>query len=308
MRKTFSDQQLEARFQEDGYVQIPFLSEDEIETLKKAYFDTLEESGGHLGPEDEKYSSKEEITYDFTFIDKNTKYKEKVFEIITRAFETHVNDYLEAYEPIIANFIRKKTDGGEVPLHQNWAFVNEHTCASVSIWCPLVDSSKENGTLQVVPGSHKRFGEVRGPMIKSELHGIQKDIISRYMVPLETKAGHAVVLDDSIVHYSSPNKTAGLRLAIQLILIPKEEKSIHFHMDLAKDRTKVEVLEVDKSFYMQFNPWKKPMNDIPRIKSFKYTPFDMTIEEFAHKMKQPRFDREVSTSWWKKIKEKLVGA
>lgn len=308
MRKTFNDEHLEQRFQQYGYVQIPFLSEEEIEALKKAYFDTLEESGGHLGPEDEKYSSNEEITYDFTFIDKNSHYKEKVFNIITHAFEAQASKYLDDYKPIIANFIRKKTDGGEVPLHQNWAFVDEHRCASVSIWCPLVDSCKENGTLQVVPGSHKRFGEVRGPMIKSELHGIQKDIISRYMVPLETKAGHAVVLDDSLVHYSSPNKTPGLRLAIQLILIPKEEKSIHFHMDLAKDRNKVEVLEVDKSFYMQFNPWKKPMNDIPRIQSFAYTPFDMTIEEFTAKLKQPRFDQERSTTWWKRIKEKLVGA
>ncbi|MBL1280265.1 MAG: phytanoyl-CoA dioxygenase family protein [Fluviicola sp.] len=313
MRNTFKDQKLEECFQEDGYVEVPFLTNEEVEKLKAYYFDTLKESGGRLGPEDEKYSSNQEITYDFTFIDKNTDYKQQVFDMITKSFANRVDDYLDNYKPIIANFIRKKEDGGEVPLHQNWAFADEHKCSTVSIWCPLVDSNKDNGTLEVVPGSHKRYGEVRGPMIKSELADIQSEIIDKYMQPVETKAGNAVVLDDSIVHYSSPNHTDGLRLAIQLILIPKEEKSIHFHMDLSKDRSMVEVLEVDKDFYMKFNPWKKPSEDVPRIDSFKYEPFDMKIEEFGNKLNQPRFDDNnqlekpvKELSWWKKVQSKII--
>jgi len=307
MRRTLIDDNLESNFQRDGYVEVPFLTSDEVEMLKKYYFDTLNESGGRLGPEDEKYQSNQEITYDFTFIDKNSGYKQQVFDVITKAFKNRVDDYLDNYRPIIANFIRKKEDGGEVPLHQNWAFADEHKCATVSIWCPLVDSNKENGTLEVVPGSHKRFGEVRGPMIKSELFGIQQQIIDQFMIPVETKAGNCVILDDSIVHCSSPNKTDGLRLAIQLILIPKEEKSIHYHMDLSKDRSLVEVLEVDKDFYMKFNPWKKPAEEIKRINRFKYEPFDMTIEEFESKLNKPRFDEIVKQSWWNKIRSKIVG-
>ena len=319
MRKTFTHQELEERFQKDGYVEVPFLNPEEIEMLKTYYFDSLKDSGGNLGPEDEKHQSNQEITYDFTFIDKNSDYKQQVFDMITNAFKNRVDDYLFDYKPIIANFIRKKEDGGEVPLHQNWAFADEHKCATVSIWCPLVDSNKQNGTLEVVPGSHKRYGEVRGPMIKSELAGIQSEIIEKYMQPVETKAGNAVILDDSIVHYSSPNQTDGLRLAIQLILIPTEENSIHFHMDLSKDRSTVEVLEVDKDFYMKFNPWKKPPGDVKRIKSFKYEPFDMTIEEFGAKLNQPRFDepqlsaevleaRNGKKNWFSKLKSKLAGA
>lgn len=308
MRRTLKDDSLEKQFQEDGYVKVPFLNSQEVEQLKQAYFDTLEKSQGHLGPEDEKFQSKEVITYDFTFIDKNISYKEEVFQIITRAFELHSDQYLDSYQPIIANFIRKKEDGGEVPLHQNWAFVDEKKCTSVSIWCPLVDSNQENGTLEVVPKSHKRFGEVRGPMIRSELLDINQQIIdSELMLPLETKAGEAVILDDSIVHYSSPNKTGGLRLAIQLILIPKEEKSIHFHMDLSKNNKKVEVLEVDHDFYMKFNPWKKPAEEIKRIEEIEYQPFSLTIDEFRNKVGGERFDLKRS-GWWSKLKSQLIGA
>ncbi len=290
MRTIFKDAPLENNFRKEGYVIVPFIEEEEIALLTKNYFKTLDESGGRLVPEDENHNTNEEITYDFTFIDKNIDYKEKVFDIITKAFEKHTSKLLDNYKPIIANFIRKKTDGGEVPLHQNWAFVDEVVCTSVSIWCPLVDSNKENGTLEVVPGSHKRYGQVRGPMIKSELADIKDEIINQFMVPLEVKAGQAVILDDSIVHYSSPNRTNGFRLAIQLILIPKEETSIHYHMDLKKDRNRVEVLSVNKDFYTTFNPWKVPSKNIPRNKSFIYEPFSITIKEFEKKLHQPSFD------------------
>jgi hypothetical protein len=308
MRRTLIDPALEEQFQKDGYVRIPFLTEEEVEELKGYYFDTLDESGGHIGPEDEKYNASLQVTYDFTFIDKNIDYKEKVFDKIATTFKDRYAEYLADYEPIIANFIRKKTDGGEVPLHQNWAFADEHKCATVSIWCPLVDSNKENGTLEVVPGSHKRFGEVRGPMIKSELEDIKKEIIDKHMVPLVTKAGDAVILDDSLVHYSSPNQTDSLRLTIQLILIPKEEPSIHYHMDLAKDRSKVEVLEVDKGFYMKFNPWKKPEETVKRVKSFKYVPFSLTIEQFEKQLRGPRFDEVRKKSFWDRLKRKSTNA
>jgi ectoine hydroxylase-related dioxygenase (phytanoyl-CoA dioxygenase family) len=307
MRKIFNDPALEADFKKNGYVIVSFIDDKAVSSLTDDYFRTLDESGGRLGPEDEKYSSKEAITYDFTFIDKNIDYKEKVFDLITSVFEKHTSKFLDNYKPIIANFIRKKTDGGEVPLHQNWAFVDELKCTSVSIWCPLVDSNKENGTLEVVPGSHKRYGQTRGPMIKSELVDIKDEIIDRFMVPLEVKAGQAVILDDSIVHYSSPNQTKGLRLAIQLIMMPEEETSIHYHMDLSKDRKKVEVLSVDKDFYMSFNPWKKPSENIPRQKSFKYEPFSMSILDFEKKLHQPSFDEKSNPKNLKQSILKLFG-
>ena len=200
MRKVMRDDILEEQFQRDGYVKIPFISAEEVAALKQKFFDTLPNSGGQITAGETGVSGGNAITYDFTFIDKNVEYKREVFKIITEYFKPHVEKWLADYKPIIANYIRKKTDNGEVPLHENWAFADEHKCCTVSIWCPLVDSTVSNGTLQVVPGSHKRFGEVRGPMIPWELEGIKDDIIKNYLVPLESKAGDAVILDDSIVH------------------------------------------------------------------------------------------------------------
>ncbi|HLP19104.1 MAG TPA: phytanoyl-CoA dioxygenase family protein [Chitinophagales bacterium] len=288
MRRVLQDDTLEKQFQKDGYVQIPFITAEEVEGLKKKFFDLLPKSGGNITVDDLGGDSNA-ITYDFTFIDKNIEYKQAVYDVVTEYFKPHVAKWLADFRPIIANYIRKQSETGEVPLHENWAFVDERKYTSVSIWCPLVDSFEENGTLQVVPGSHKRYGEVRGPMIPWELENIKHEIIKDYLVPMNLKAGNAVVLDDSIVHYSAINKTNQLRLAIQLILVPAEVPSIHYHMNPAKSKDNVEILEVDTDFYMQFNPWKQP-EGAKRVGNFKFDFKPMDIKTFDRKLREPRFD------------------
>jgi ectoine hydroxylase-related dioxygenase (phytanoyl-CoA dioxygenase family) len=281
MKNMFRDQQLQEEFEKNGYVIVPLLTAQEIQQMKDAYFGLEDIKGGLRKEYDVTFDTEHEITYDFTFTDANVNYKKAVFEKITEVFMPIADKYLNNYKPIIANFINKNPHKGEVPLHQNWAFVDEHKYTSVSIWCPLVDSSIENGTLQVVPGSHKRFAPVRGPLVPWELEGMKQTIINEYLVPMNVKAGQAVILDDSLIHYSALNNTEGLRLAIQLILIPGITHSIHYHMDSTGDKPIVRVYKADKDFYMEFHPWMKPKG-VEELRTFEYKPF--TIDP-------PQFDR-----------------
>lgn len=302
MRPVLQPQDLETQFQKNGYVVIPFLNAEEVEFLKNKFFELLPTSGGNITAADTGFDMPE-ITYDFTFIDKNIDFKRSVYEVITTQFEPHVNKWLNNYKPIIANYIRKKTEQGEVPLHQNWSFADEKKCCTVSIWCPLVDATVANGTLQVVPGSHKRFGEVRGPMVPWELENIKQDIIANHLVPVEITAGHAVILDDSIVHYSAINKTGGLRLAIQLICIPAELPSWHYH----GINNKVDILEVDKDFYMEFNPWKLPAH-VKKVGELTYTNAPIDAATFKSKLYNTRFDEpKPALNFIQKIKEAILG-
>ena len=301
MRKVFNNAQWEKEFIKNGYVQIPFISSKEVAELKKLFFDTLPESGGQITSEETGVDDSHFISYDFTFIDKNPEYKRKVFKIITEYFEPHMNRILADFRPIIANYIRKKSETGEVPLHENWAFADEKKCTTVSIWCPLVDSTIENGTLQVVPGSQKRFGQFRGPMIPWELDGIKSEIIKKHLVTLETKAGDCVVLDDSIVHYSAVNKTEGLRLAIQLICVPSEEPSIHYHLDMNENPNEIQVLEVQDDFYMEFNPWKKP-DGVKVIGQVPFVNCQISENQFIEKLKAPGYD-QAKLGFFQKIKQ-----
>jgi hypothetical protein len=289
MRPVFNDSKLELEFQENGYVIIPFINNEEVVYLKNKFFELLPQSGGNI-TSGETGVDMPEITYDFTFIDKNIDFKRAVFEIISERFENNMGKWLKNYKPIIANYIRKKAEQGEVPLHQNWSFADEKSCSTVSIWCPLVDATVENGTLQVVPGSHKRFGEVRGPMVPWELENIRGEIIAKYLKPIEIPAGYAVVLDDSIVHYSAINTTNDLRLAIQLICIPSEFPSWHYFKN-PNTEDKVEILEVDKDFYMEFNPWKLPEN-AKKVNEVEYINSYISESEFKNRLAGPRFDMQ----------------
>ena len=306
MRNIFNDNGLEDQFRKNGYVKVPFISSEEVERLKQLFFDTLPQSGGQITSGETGVEEASFITYDFTFIDKSPEYKRMVFKIITEFFKPHMNRLLDNYRPIIANYIRKQSDTGEVPLHENWAFADEKKCTTVSIWCPLVDSTIENGTLQVVSGSQKRFGEHRGPMIPWELEGIKQEIIEKHLIPLETKAGDCVILDDSIVHYSAINKTNDLRLAIQLICVPSEFPSIHYYMDYQNNPNEIQMIEVNDDFYMEFNPWKK----VQSTKILDRIPFinkQVTEQEFIKKLNGPTFETDIKKSFWGKLKQMLNG-
>ncbi len=285
----FKNEILEKEFNIKGYVKVPFLSSEEIDYLKEMFFDTIEQSGGPKTSALVDFDTKDDISYDFTFIDKNIDYKQKVYDIITAKFQAKADEYLNNYTPIIANYIRKKEGGGEVPMHQNWAFVDEVKYTSVSIWVPLVDSNEENGTLQMVDGSHKRFGQLRGPMIPWELRNLKDEIISKHLTPMNVKAGEGVILDDSIVHYSNINKTPGLRLAIQLIMIPKESTSLHYHFDRDADANKVTVLETNVNFYTNFHPWLKPIG-LKELRVLPYKEQIFSYEDFLSGLNKPRFD------------------
>lgn len=285
----FKDESLEKEFNEKGYVKLPFLNATEIEYLKKKFFDTIAQSGGPKTSGEVDFDSKSLITYDFTFIDKNTDYKKKVFDIITEAFQEKTSQILNNYRPIIANYIRKQKDGGEVPMHQNWAFVDEVKYTSVSVWVPLVDSNEENGTLQMVDGSHKRFGQFRGPMVPWELRHLKEDIIANHLTPMNVKAGECVILDDSIIHYSNINTTSGLRLAIQLIMVPQEATTLHYHLDRETDASNIQILETDLNFYMDFHPWLKPIGK-KHLGSVPFKEQNFTYQDFLNGLKSPRFD------------------
>jgi hypothetical protein len=65
---------------------------------------------------------------------------------------------------------------------------------------------------------------------------------------------------------------------------------------------RVEVLEVDAEFFMQFNPWKQP-EGAKLVRSIEYNSNQLSPHEFIERLSKPRFDEEKPKRLFKKIKE-----
>jgi hypothetical protein len=169
----------------------------------------------------------------------------------------YLDNVLDRYSPIIVNLFNKEFGTGEVPIHQNWTFVDERFFSSVSVWCPLQNVSRQNGTLEIVPGTHKVISEYRGPSIPwvfDEINDIMKD---KYMVPLELVPGQVAIIDDGIIHYSGINQTHENRKAVQFIMKPEEVSTIHcFKTD--NEPNEIAIIDVDDDYFFDFDMWQKP--------------------------------------------------
>jgi hypothetical protein len=237
MRRIFIDEDLDYKFKTFGYVVLSFLSRERATELY-AVFNKMDSgvSGRFFAS---MWSSDKE-------------YRKSVDKIIKDALAPFAEKYLDNYKPFFSDLIVKRPSFTQkVALHQDWSFVDENEFSSLFIWCPLQDVNKRNGCLQLIPGSHKLLSKVRGSNIQLMTDYKLADKLEKKLISLEIKAGDVVVFNPAILHASPPNHTFKTRLCIGLTCVPEEAKKYHFHYNV--ETKKVEKLEINYDFIMNFN-------------------------------------------------------
>lgn len=266
MRLTLKDQKLQNEFDATGYVVVDLFKPSEITELKALLADLESERAGT--------GLNMETSYKLSFFSDSPAYRKKVFDRVGSFCQPFVDRFLDNYEPLMVNTFDKEPGTGEVPVHQNWTFVDEEAYRSVSVWIPLVDVTRENGTMEVVPGSHLGVSAFRGPLIPWVFVDMIDTLKEKYMVPLNLKAGQAAIIDDAILHYTSQNETEKVRGTVQIIAKPKEATAIHYHRP-SEDAQHLEVFEADSSFFQRFQMYTRP-EGIPKLAEipFEHRPLD----------------------------------
>jgi len=157
VRKIFHDIELQKKFDDDGYVIIPFLSEAEVEELSAFYTDntiTQDSQGLHS-----------------SILSDDKAFKQLAFEKITAVFELQASKYLFEYVPVLAQFLVKEAKTSEkFNLHLDPALTDETKYAAVSIWCGLDDISTDNGAMFVKRIGHKTVNFVRAAVSGRQKH------------------------------------------------------------------------------------------------------------------------------------------
>jgi len=116
-------------------------------------------------------------------------------------------------------FWKPPKQGGVVAWHQDYSYwTRTKPIAHLTCWCALDDSTKENGCLQYIPGSHQ-WGLLPKPVIAGELQGIKdflnEDQKKQFEHPYyaEVKAGEAIFHHSLTLHGSGANTSAKPRRA-----------------------------------------------------------------------------------------------
>lgn len=201
LKTIFQDPDLQGRLQEQGFLVMPFLSEEALAELRELYGEL------HAArPSEGFYSSTFSPDLDF---------KKRISDVAGRLFSKTVADLFKDVKGLGASFLNKQPgEEGKMPIHQDWTVCAEEeghfTC---TIWVPLQDVGPENGAIKVLPGSHRYTNALRGPTLPVVWREVM-EVLEEKMETLEMKAGEAFIFDHALLHSSHLNTSQVERLAV----------------------------------------------------------------------------------------------
>jgi ectoine hydroxylase-related dioxygenase (phytanoyl-CoA dioxygenase family) len=273
-----SSQQL--LFEKQGFLVLEnFLNADEVKHMDELFdqlHPNLPESGFYAGSYSNDFAYKKQVS-------------EEIKRVYHRAYEEHFKDYTPFGG---AYLLKMPTADSDLFIHQDWTVVDESKDIALNVWVPLCDITIENGPLMVLPGSHyDNLPTLRAPTMRYFFDQDYERAL-RQLEPIIVKAGTAVVLNQSLVHYSPPNTSGKIRKAITAGIKSKDAQMIFHFKDPEKNENKLEKFLMDDDFFIHFENFFEDIYKRPivgeSIGFIDYTPQSITgkeLEKTLEKMK-----------------------
>ncbi len=264
-RQLFRDPILQKSFDSDGYVVIDFLTPAEVDSLNEAYANLQ----GDLGTP----------AFASTIMSRDAEYRLAVSALIENTFARAINKTLQDTRFYWGNFNIKypHNNMGAVPLHQDHSFLDERVFQTLGFWVPLVDTTPENGALQVIPGSHTLLKQLRCGGRPFPYATSQQTLLERFGKQLFMQAGQAYIGSPALFHASPPNKSSQPRIVAAGLAGPVESSLIYCHYHEIKDIGMAEIFEVDHNYYVTAPLFSKP--DIGRYRLTEIVRVDRSVPD-----------------------------
>lgn len=267
----FQNDELQRQFDLMGYVKVQLLNDEQIRTLTDKFYE-LHPGLNLVGFQSSSYSS------DYT-------YKKKCSDEIAVVFNPLFEKIFKNYRPFGSAYLFKQPDPySMLPIHQDWTIVDEENYIALNIWVPLCDTNENNGTLYVLPGT--QYGDVkplRCPTLPMFFEGNEQLMVDN-CIPLNAKAGEAVILNQSLIHYSPPNHSDKIRIAITSGVMSAEPK-MAFHYRPDKEKNEVEVIAMEDDFLISFEDFMNKIYERPNMGQSlgmrPYTPMVYSHDELS---------------------------
>ena len=271
MRRLFKDEKLQAEFEENGFVVVPMLTERDLESLLAVFH---------------RYFPKVPDGFSSSSYLNDFETKKQISEAAQQILAPRIADWLEGHRSLGSAFLCKSPgENSMLPMHQDWTIVDEEQFDAVNIWTPLTTVSELNGTLQMLPGSHRTFNELRAPTIPFLAMG-NEELLKPHMVKMEVKPGDAVILNQACMHHSGPNNTDEPRIAITSGATSQEAELRFNYWD--KEAEMLETFAMDDDFLLRFDNFFEDIFQRPKHgESVGVNPFQyriLTKEEVASRL------------------------
>jgi len=199
-----------------------------------------------------------------------------------------VNAFFENKYDIITgmHLFKKSGKNGILNPHQDSSLTDENKYNSYFLWYPINGSDSEDGTIEIIPFSHKLQIPQRSLNIHWTLMDYEKKLW-KLMQKVILKKGQAVVIHSRTIHGSGINKNRAIRMASNIFLKPKEAPFLHYYAAQPNDEN-IEVFEVDEAFYSDKNILEKPVG-------YKLYKMEKNKNEIFHSFKEIENNLKQST-------------
>lgn len=253
-RRMFRRDDLESQWRDLGYVVVDVLDPDEVDEL--------------LAVVDDLYEGERE-GFHSTIHSPHDEYRRRCSEVIPPYFENAAGKLLDGYEPYVGILTVKWPGGDGLGSHQDMTMTDERRFRTINCWCPLVDTTLDNGALGVLPRSHRALDHLRTtPAYPAGFVYGATEIPPYQLDAVTLRAGQAVMFDPALLHGSGPNVTDTWRPAVMVSYKPVEAPLLFNYVGHDNQGEDVELFEIDPSFFTEFK-----VNDRPSRPSLGATSF-----------------------------------
>lgn len=238
----FRDNIRQLELEKNGFVIIPFLSDEEVLELNAIY------TGIHKGEAPGQFFDKIHMT---TWC-KDAEYKQEVSKKLASLFKQPGELFFKDSRRLNHVFIVKKSGRDtSFKVHQDWNVVDETKHQSVNVWVPLHDVDEVSGALWILKGSHRINRNVRGAGYLFPDYSKFTGQLEKAAISVKLKAGEAIVFYHSVIHGSPPNLAARDRVAACFSVIPKEAPLCIYYQPTAHEPLKQH--EPEDDFVFQYD-------------------------------------------------------
>lgn len=264
--KIFKNPSHQALFEKQGFLVVPsFLLEEEVKYMDHLFDElhpNLPENGFFAGV----YSS-------------DMIYKKRVSDEVKKVYHRAYESVFENYTPFGGAFLHKiSAPDSDLFVHQDWTVVEENEHVALNIWVPLCDITPENGPLMVLPGSqYDAFNVLRAPTMRFFFDHDANAVINQLEAQI-VNAGDAVILNQSLVHYSPPNVSGKIRKAITAGVKTKDAQMIFHFKEPNSAGNQIEKFEMDDDFFIHFENFFEDIYKRPTVgKSIGFIDYEVPM-------------------------------